>query len=515
MTAQRERASKLIYSGLGAAILAGILLSVNFIISYLPVRLDLSEGKIYSLTTGSKKILSQLDDNMIVKVAFSRNLPPPYSLNEKYVHNLLAEYRRASHGHIKLEFVDPSVSDAAKNEIMAAGVMPAHLDVRQKDRRELKECFMGLVFMYQNRRETLPFIQDVQGLEYEITQRIKKLVNPVRPKVGFVSNGNALLISSNEMKTVGEFAAQLYDVQTVDLSTTVPADLKAMWLVGPQIKLDEAAVARLKDWVAGGGTLGLLIDQYRVRIEQFQPTTSDTGLAPLLKEWGVDFKQGVVFDEQSDRIQIQSQQGYFRMINVIDYPYFPLVTDLSRDNPATKDLDAISLPFVSPLVVEKKVDGLTYTSLARTSKRSWMNPMPSQVSPVAPLSKPDGAIDGPFDVGLLIEGKFKPNDPNAKAGRVIVFGCSRFVRSDYPLRQTNYAAFMNLLDWSAQDDVLLSIRSKASPRRPLREMGNAGRALVKILMTLFLPIVVVMIGLAVWAWQRVRRKQLPALYRDA
>jgi ABC-type uncharacterized transport system involved in gliding motility auxiliary subunit len=307
----------------------------------------------------------------------------------------------------------------------------------------------------------------------------------------------------------------LYTVETVNLSTApLPTDLKALWLVGPEQKMGPAASARLKEWLENGGTLGLLVDRYRVKIEQFQPITLDNDIPDLLKEWGIDFKSGLVFDPQCDRIQVRSQQGYFQMINVIDYPYFPMVSDLNRENPATKDLDVVSLPFVSPLVVDKPLPELTYTILARSSPDSWLNPFPYQVSPVANQSKPTDAIDGPFPLGLVVEGKFKKDDPNAKPGRLIVFGGSRFVRSDYPLRPTNYAAFVNLLDWSAQDEVLLSIRSKGNPRRPIKNLSGPARGLAKILMMLFLPVFVVIIGLVLWVRQRVRLAALPQVYRE-
>jgi ABC-type uncharacterized transport system involved in gliding motility auxiliary subunit len=94
-------------------------------------------------------------------------------------------------------------------------------------------------------------------------------------------------------------------------------------------------------------------------------------------------------------------------------------------------------------------------------------------------------------------------DVGEKKGRVIAIGCSRFVRSDYPLRNSNYVAFVNLLDWSVQDEVLLSIRSKATPRRPLKEMSDGQRMLVKIFLILFLPVLVIGIALVVF----IRRKR--------
>jgi ABC-type uncharacterized transport system involved in gliding motility auxiliary subunit len=375
----------------------------------------------------------------------------------------------------------------------------------------------SLVFSaFSDRKFCISLVQNVQGLEYEITQRIKRLIKPEKINLGIISSGDALTFKGEELKAVGQLARQLYQVEDVDLSTTVSNGFQVLWMVGPKDKIKPEQVGRLRKWVEDGNTLGLLLDAYDVKVEQFQPSPVDTGLEGLLKEWGVDIRPGLIFDEQSDRIQVRTQQGYFQMINVIDYPYFPLVSNLDRENPALKDLDAVSFPFASPIILSTPApQGLVYTPLARTSNRSWLNTYPYVISPVSELTKPADAVDGPFNVGVLIEGKFKKGDPNAKSGRVIIVGCSRFVRSDYPLRPTNYVAFMNLLDWSAQDDVLLSIRSKASPRRPLKDLSDPARLLIKFLMIIMLPISVLVIGIVVWLRQRIRRRGLRRFYSEA
>lgn len=512
MTSKRRQ--KQLYSWTGALMVAGIVAVVNIIFSYLPLRLDTSEGRVYSLSKGSKDLLKKLEDPLTMKLIFSSKLPPPYNLNETYVRDLLAEYKRASGGKIRVEYVDPGRSPEAKNQAMQEGVMPVQLDVRERDRRELKECFMGVSMRYQDKRESLPFIQDTQSLEYEISQRIKKLISPERLNIGIVTNGGAQKLTANEtLKGVEPFVTQLYGVHEVDLSAPIPPGIKTLWLLGPTEELDAAQLTGLRQWVQGGGTLGLLIDRYDVKLEEFRAAPKKIGLEDLLKEWGVDFKQGLIYDRQSDRIQLRVSQGYLQFINVVDYPYFPMIIDLNREHPATKNIDACSFPFASPLIIEKEAPGLIYTPLAKTSKYSWLNTTPFAISPQQPSTKPGGAQDGPFNVGLLIEGNFDTANPdNKNRGRVLVFGCSRFIRSDYPLRDSNVALFINLIDWSVQDEALLSIRSKGAVRRPLREMKEGVKFLVKFVMICALPLAALLVGLFVWLKQRRRRALLRQIY---
>jgi ABC-type uncharacterized transport system involved in gliding motility auxiliary subunit len=299
----------------------------------------------------------------------------------------------------------------------------------------------------------------------------------------------------------------------VDLKQNIPEGIKALWILGPAKTLEPEVLDKLRGWVKNGNTLGVLADRREVKIEQFRTTPLSTGLETLLQEWGVQFPDSLVVDPRCDRIQLRSTQGFFQMINIVDYPYFPLVTDLNRDNPATKGIDAYTMPFVSPLKVDKPVAGLSTIPLAKSSEYSWLDTVPFIVSPMENKTKMTGAENGPFNVALVIQGKFDP--AQAKPGRVIVFGTSRFIRSDYPPRPANYTLFLNMVDWSAQDEALLSIRAKGMARLPLKQMTDAYRMLLKYTMIFGPPILAVMAGLFVWRKGKTRRALLPLYYREA
>jgi len=510
---EQRRKQMRLFSWAGAAVFGGTLIALNIIFSYLPIRIDSSDGQAYSLSNGTKTVLKRLDDTLLVKIIYSSQLPPLYKQNQQYLSDLLVEYRRASHGRVRIEYFDPSVSPEAKQQAIMAGVVPVQMDVRERDRREVKECFMGLSLMYAGHKEAIPLIEDTQGLEYEITSRIKRLIDPTMPAVGFVSAGEGLTLESAGLQNVKDPIGRLYDVKSVDLKGPIPDSVKALWLVGPSKELPADAVQKLDDWVKKGGTLGLLLDRRDVRVETFTTTPLKTGLEPLLQEWGIAFPDGEIFDPQCDRIQIRSTQGSFQMINIVDYPYFPWVTELNRQNPATKGVDGFSMPFASSLEIDKEKPGLTYTALARTSPASWLDLEPGVVSPLQRKERSPKGEKGPFNVAMTVEGKFDP--AQAKPGKVILFSSSRFIRAEFPPRPQNYTMFLNMLDWSAQDEVLLSIRSKNVGHHPLKNVDDSVRLLVKYAMIFLLPLATLAAGFWVWRVASHRRAFLPLRYQDA
>lgn len=47
--------------------------------------------------------------------------------------------------------------------------------VVENDKFEVREVYMGLVFHYMDKTETIPVVQNTQGVEYDITSTLKKI----------------------------------------------------------------------------------------------------------------------------------------------------------------------------------------------------------------------------------------------------------------------------------------------------------------------------------------------------
>ena len=508
---QAERRRFQLFSLTGAFLVLGILAAANFVLSIVPLRLDTSSGGAYSVSRATKSVLNKLDDTLVVRVVFSRELPPVYKLNEQYLIDLLTEYRRASHGKIRVEYFDPGASPKNRELAIDYGVVPVQLDVMERDRHEVAERFMGVSFFYGDKTEAVPFIQDVQNLEYEITVRIKKLIDPTKRVIGFVGNSGASGPGyGKSYEPMQKPLEDLYEIRPVDASKPIDPDVRALWWLAPVDVSSPAVTANLVDFVKRGGSLGLMVDTHEVNVGQFRSTAIPFEWNSVLSEWGISVRNGFVVDGRCDRIQIRAIQGAYQMINVVDYPYFPLVTALDRSHPAARGIDAITMPFVSALEYKDAKPGIHYASLADSSAESYLEEHPIMVSPLDDRIRPPDAPSGPFHLAVLAEGKFGGD----KVGRVAVFGTSRFVRAEYPMRPSNYAYFFNFTDWLAQDDVLLAIRSKGFSRRPLRQYSDAGRSAIKLASMLVLPLLTLVLGLAVWRIQGIRRAAIAREFQE-
>ena len=58
-------------NGIFLLLLLGCLIAINTIAYYVPLRIDATTDKLYTISEGSKKILTKLEDPVLVKFYFS------------------------------------------------------------------------------------------------------------------------------------------------------------------------------------------------------------------------------------------------------------------------------------------------------------------------------------------------------------------------------------------------------------------------------------------------------------
>ena len=102
--------------------------------------------------------------------------------------------------------------------------MPVQMQVVENDKMEVKRVLMGMVILYEDKKEVLPVIQTTTGLEYEITSKIKKLVEINKPMVGIAQFEG----QTSQFSNIQNLLNQRYTVQPVNLNEEVPPGLTAV-----------------------------------------------------------------------------------------------------------------------------------------------------------------------------------------------------------------------------------------------------------------------------------------------
>lgn len=520
----RTRRFKLgVYSFGSILAIAGIILLLNYLSFHIFKRIDLTAGGIYSLSKASKQILRSLDDPVLIKCFFTRNLPPPYNTQGKYLKDLLVEYRAHSRGKVKYEFMDPTDDAELKKEARMSGIRPLTFTQVKSDKYEMKEGYMGIIFLYEDKKEIIPFVKNVSSLEYDLTSHIKKITRREVKVVGFLQGHDEPDMLGNDFSMIQAMITRNYELKAVKIpgnDISVPADIDALIIMGPRQNIQENELYAIDQFIMKGNPTAFLVDNINIDMQTFRGTPINNNLPQFIEGYGIKLKKGVVLDKQNQIIGVQTKRGLFSVQQYVNFPLLVVVTNFKKDNPIVKDMQKVTLAFVSPLEI---MDETADTEiLAQSSKNSWYKEAMMYFDPLGRYFPAESDSKGPFPLVAIAKGKLKSNFADkdiretritektireSSQARILVAGSSKFAQPQFA-DPPNVSFFLNIVDWLAQDNALISIRTKTQIYRPLKDVSKTGRFFVKWLNVFLMPILFTIYGIIRWRIRQSQKKRM-------
>jgi len=226
---------------LAVVLLAVVLLLVNFLASRLPVRGDLTAGRIYTLSPGTKTLLGKIEEPITLRLYATRGvdgLPVSYKNYADRVEEMLRAYVRAAGGKLTLETISPSADTPEEEKAQAAGLQP------QQVPGSGEPFYLGLVVTQADQQKSLPaFSPDREELiEYDVSSLLHSVQQLNKPKLGVFTRLPLAGEPFNMMQQRRPTPPQLlieewkrsYEVVTIDSDfTTLPAGLDALAVLHP------------------------------------------------------------------------------------------------------------------------------------------------------------------------------------------------------------------------------------------------------------------------------------------
>lgn len=154
---------------------AVIIVLINLISLKIYFRIDLTSNNAYSLSETSRQVISSLKSPLTVRAFFTEDLPAPYNNVERYLRDLLEEYADYGGRNFQYRFINPA-HEKNKKELEDYGVRPVKVQEYKKDKISIGEAYMTVVIEHGDLVERLDSINSTEGLEYQITSTIKKMI---------------------------------------------------------------------------------------------------------------------------------------------------------------------------------------------------------------------------------------------------------------------------------------------------------------------------------------------------
>ena len=490
----------LIYSAVGLVALFLVLVALIFLLSLAPVRADLTQGNLYTLSPGTKKILRNLSSPVKVKLYASQGeaVPVPLRGFAQRVEDLVREFKQAGGNNVIVERYNPRPDSEEEDAAQLDGIEPQQLQSGE-------QFYLGVAVSQLDRKQAIPSIspQRERLLEYDLIRAVARVGTTERPKIGLMAGlpvmgekFNPYTRQSSEPWVLASELKREFDVKEVSISAKeIDKDINVLLLIHPRLGAPPTLEYALDQFVLRGGKLIAFVDPYAYFDQQqpmmpgMPPEPSSSTLPTLFKAWGVEMDPGKVIADV-----VFGSGGGAR--------YTPTVlslnrTALSRDDVVTSSIETLLYAFGGAFQV-KPTEGIKVTELIKSSPNSMlvenMNATKSgdeatrsfkpsgQAMPLA--VRLTGKFKTAFPEGLQLDKKPVAGTPALKESSaensvilvadvdLLADGAAVDVQDVFGRRVVvpsngNLALAMGMVEQLAAGDDLISLRSRTASFRPL------------------------------------------------
>lgn len=512
----------------GLAVLAVVIGAANMILSNLPLRVDMTGEKLYTLSKGSKAVLGKLENDVTLKFYFSSSsaeMPMQFKTYSQQVLNLLKEYERAGKGHVALEAYDPKPDSDAEEWAQRYGVEPQNVNPFGQP------VYFGLVAVCGEREETLPRLSQKteSTLEYDITRLVTRVAWPERPVVGLMTSlpdvmgrpQNPMMMQRRQQPQGWAVFNELkkdYEVREIAIDADkIDDDVKTLVVLHAK-DLSEKTLFAIDQFVLRGGRLIACVDPFSIMDmissrQQQNPMMQQMGgqdgpstLGKLFDAWGVTFDTSKLVADLSAATKLNDGTG-----RAEDNPAF---LSLGKKNMDGKDilvsrLTQVLLPFAGSFSFAKK-DGISFEPLIvssqadaclvdRSGAQFGMGAMRRDLKPDGVQRTLAARLSGTFKTAFPKGPDFAEGSTNAVPkvtaegkGSVVLFADSDFLADEFCVRvmntpfgviaqpmNDNLLLFSNVIEQYAGREELIGVRSRGPSNRPFAKVDALEAAALK------------------------------------
>jgi ABC-type uncharacterized transport system involved in gliding motility auxiliary subunit len=417
MPKQKNVFNRSLLSISGLVLILLILIFANFLFAHTNFRWDITEEGLYSLSDNTKEIISALDQEVTIKVFYSKsvvNIPVNIKSYASRVLDFLNEYEYLSNGKIVLEVYDPKPDSEEEEWAQKYGIEGIALPSGE-------QVYFGLVVMAADQMETISFLDPTREahLEYDITRIISKVQTAKKLKIGIISSlpifGSPPMGMGMQSPQRGApewlFVTELkknFDVKQIDASgNEVSADLDLLILHHPKNINPELQFA-IDQYVLKGGSLILYLDPFSVA-DNAPGGVNASSLDPLLNAWGIsmDISKAVIDYNLTTNLRNRQNQVE-RNPAWLSIPQ----ANFNHENIITSQLDSMLLPVAGALEVKKDIPYEVETLVESTENSALMDTTELRFGGVDGLRQKFSPTQESYILALKIRGSFKTAFPD-------------------------------------------------------------------------------------------------------
>jgi ABC-2 type transport system permease protein len=407
------------------------LVAFNWLASLYHARIDFTNEKRFTLSRPTKKILKNLDDNVVVDVFLKGEFPSGFKKLANSTTEILSEFKEIAGSKLQYNFISPDDEMAGTtikwgDTLSALGLYPINLKSQLKagEQQQLvypmamvhyKEGVLPVNLYSGNKTFISPSeLNSAEALmEFKFADAINKLSQQNKPMLAY-SVGNGEATGDNTYDLVENTLRNDYNVFTFNLNTqpVIPDTFKLLLIVKPTKTFTDEAKLKIDQFVMRGGKLLLFADKLEAELDSLrsmnnQVVAYDRNLAfdDLLFKYGARINPDLVMDLQCDYLPFVVNGS--EQMDFLHWNYFPLFESKSN-HLINKNLSLVSGKFVNSIDTIE-AEGIKKTILLSSSPNSRIIATPAIISGKENVNAPEDEKykKASIPVAVLLEGKFQ------------------------------------------------------------------------------------------------------------
>jgi ABC-type uncharacterized transport system involved in gliding motility auxiliary subunit len=275
------------------------------------------------------------------------------------------------------------------------------------------------------------------------------------------------------------------------MPTLSPDSVNVIAVVGPSTPMAPETVEAIDAYLDQGGAALFLVENNQLSPQAPMSQPLDVGLGTLFESRGIRLTDQMAYDVRSNQTVSLGQRSIFNL--VIPYPLWPLAVP-SEDHPTNRNLEMLSVAWAGVLEI---TDSTRATPLWSTTEFGGRKPAMGSIDPESTVNQntadPNALAPQTLAVAVAPPADTPPEGPG---GRMIVVGDADLLQSQFVRGSPQNLTFVaNAVDWLAQDESLIEIRSKDRTPPPLVFESDFQRSALRWGNTAGVPLLFVLLGL--------------------
>lgn len=183
------------WRGITALLVLNLLLANVWLQRVPGLRLDITEGRLYSLSEPTREFLQRLKEPLLIRGYFSSRTHPQLAPLVPQLKDLVREYEEVAGGRVRVEFIDPAQHPELEREAVEQyGLRATPFQVSDRHQSSLVNAWFHILVRYGGEAETLDFSDLIEvrtaanapaevrlrNPEYDLTRAIRDVLYSYR-----------------------------------------------------------------------------------------------------------------------------------------------------------------------------------------------------------------------------------------------------------------------------------------------------------------------------------------------